>query len=112
MQVAMVITWSGARAGRELSALDYGVRAAEFWGRHAAEGRCTPPEMFFRPAGGGMWMVKGDLDALTHINVDNVLLVEGGLVLEDFRYEYLDCGPSADEFLVRYAGAIESLGLG
>lgn len=113
MQVAMWVTWSRPVAGREKRALEYGVEVQDHWGKLAAEGKCTSPEMFIARSGGGMWMVKGERNMLTELvetEASQRLLAIGMLVLEGFGYEFLDTADSADAYLGRFGAVGAELG--
>jgi hypothetical protein len=80
MDAAIVLTWSAPFPGREKKTLEFVAQADEYWGKRAAEGRCTQPEWFFLPTGGGMWMVKGErrvLEELIQTDEARRLLVKG-----------------------------------
>lgn len=112
MQAAMVTMWTGALVGREMKALEYGAEAIELWGKQAAAGRCTPPEFFFADAGGGMFMVRGDLAELRAIRDEEAtlrLIARGLVVLDNYHIEFYDTGDAADAFMGRYATAVVEL---
>lgn len=114
MKYAYVVTWNGAVTGREMKAIEYGAEVQEYWGKLAAEGKCTEPEMFFFPDGHGMWMVKGDfqmLEELWFTETSQTLLVKGAWLLEDFGYEFVRTGDSADQFLAFFADVGKELAL-
>lgn len=106
MRFAYVVTWKGAITGREKLSLDYGFEVQEYWGKLAADGKCTEPEMFFFPDGHGMWMVKGEFETLERLWMTDEaqhLLVKGRYVLEDFGYEFVRTGDSADQYMMLFA---------
>ncbi len=112
MQGAMIVHFTRAVPGRELKALEYGAEVNDYWGKLAAEGKCTPPETFFASGGGGLWLVKGELPTLGElIQTDTVkrLLAEGSLVLEGFGYEFYLTADSSDEYLATFAGLVNEL---
>jgi hypothetical protein len=114
MQVAMVVRWKHPYVGREKQALEYGVEVQEFWRQHAQAGRTGEPEMFFCSSGTGMWMVRGDrstLDEVWNSDASQRLLAKGTLLLEDFGWEVAIAGPSAEEYMGRYAAVGGELGL-
>jgi hypothetical protein len=114
MDAALVVTWLVPFAGREKAALDYGVAVNDHWGKLAAEGKCSTPEMFFFPSGSGMWMVKGDLAALEELfwrPESQRLNTKGQLLLQRYRWEFALAGDAADEFMLRYAAAGQELGV-
>ena len=114
MKAAMIVHFDHPFPGREIRALEYGVEVNEFWGKLAAEGKCTQPEMFFSTSGHGLWMVKGDLETLEQlVSTEKVqkLLEKGGLLMDGFGYEFHFTGDAADAYLLRYAGLVKELSL-
>ena len=112
MDAAFVTTWKVPFAGREQKALEFAAQAEEFWGKQAAEGRCTTPEWFFFPNGMGMWMIKGDRAVLAElVNSDEArrLLVRGNLFLEDWQYTFADTGSAAEQFMATYATELAAI---
>ena len=113
MDSALVATWRTSVPGREKSALDYGLEVNEYWGKLAADGKCSEPEMFFF-SGHAMWMVKGAPDTLGQLygaDATQRLLTKGQLLLEEFASELVKTGNAANEFLLQYAGVGQELGL-
>jgi hypothetical protein len=95
-------------------ALDYGVEVSEYWGKMAAEGKCSPPEMFFFSNGHGLWMVKGDIDTLWSIHVledTQRLIRKGHLLLQDFAFDFPRTGKAAEEYMLNYAATGQEIGL-
>jgi hypothetical protein len=114
MDAALVVIWTAPIPGREKMALDYGTEVGEYWGKLATEGKCSPPEMFFFSDGHGLWMVKGDIDALWSIHVQEAtqrLVTKGRLLLEDFAYDFATTAKSADEYMLNYAAVGQELGI-
>jgi hypothetical protein len=106
--------WTRPIAGREKLALDYGVEVKQYWTRLAAEGKCSPPELFFFSNGHGLWMVKGDIDTLWSIHVEEAtqrLLTKGQLLLQDFAFDFVTTGNDAGEYMLTVAAAGEDLGV-
>jgi hypothetical protein len=98
--------------GREKLALDLGVEVNEYWGKLAAEGKCSEPEMFFY-ADRGMWMVKGDLQTLRQLcDAEEVQrqFDKGQFFFADYDYELVRTGDAAVEHLLRCAGVGQELG--
>jgi hypothetical protein len=86
---------------------------AEFWGKAAADGKCTEPEFFFGSTGVVYWMVKGsyeDLFALQMSDVAQRLLMKGDLLLKDFEYDFFRTGKDADSFIERFFAVAGELG--
>jgi hypothetical protein len=114
MKYAYVVTWKGAVHGREMKALEYGAEVQEFWGKFAAEGKCSEPEMFFFTDGRGMWMVKGEfqtLETLWFSEDAQRLLTKGSWLLEDFGYDLVLTGDSADQYLIYFADVGKEMAL-
>lgn len=114
MKYAYVVTWKGAVVGRENLALDYGLEVAEFWGKYAAEGKCSEPEMFFFPDGHGMWIIKGEFETLESLWMTDKaqhLLVKGRWLLEDFGFEFVRTGDAADQYMTFFADIGKELAL-
>jgi hypothetical protein len=100
--------------GREQLALDYGREVNEYWTKLAAAGKCSPPELFFFSNGHGLWMVKGDIDTLWSIHVEEAtqrLLTKGQLLLEDFAFDFVTTGKDAEEYMLSVAAVGEELGV-
>jgi len=105
MKYAYVVTWTTPVPGREELALEFGLEVAEYWGKFAAEGKCTEPEFFFFPDGHGMWIVKGEFETLEHLWMTDkaqYLLVKGRWLLEEFGYEFVLTGDAAEHYMTRY----------
>ncbi len=114
MDAAFVVTWTQPVVGREKQALDYALEVNEYWGKHAADGKCSEPEMFFFPDGHGLWLVKGDHDqllALYEADATVRLICKGALLLADLTYQFVKTGRAAEEYLLTYAAAGQELGL-
>ncbi len=114
MDSAFVITWKVPFPGREKQALELAAQADEYWGKQAADGRCTAPEWFFVPEGWGLWMVKGEhgvLDDLARSDESRRLLARGTLLLEDWQYSLVETGSGAQRFMAEYAAAGGELGI-
>ena len=106
MDSAFVVMWKVPFPGREQKALELGVQAEEFWGKQAAEGRCTAPEMFFFPNGLRMWMVKGEREVLEKLVASDEarrLLVRGNLFMQGWEYSLVDTGTAGERFLAEWA---------
>lgn len=74
-------------------------RQEDYWGKRAAEGKCTAPEMFFSERGTGLWMVKGDRDVLMQIHDTDearMLTLKGELLLEAFSVDFCYAGEAAE----------------
>ena len=114
MDSALVVTWKNPLPGREKMALDYAVEVSEHWGKLAADGRCSPPEMFFFPDGTGMWMVKGDrltLEELMYAEESQHLTRKGQLLLEAFAWSFAMTGRAGEEYLLNWAATAQELAI-
>jgi hypothetical protein len=106
MKYAYVVTWKGSFPGRENLALEYGYEVHEYWGKLAADGKCSEPEMFIFPDGHGMWMIKGEFETLERLWMTDEaqhLFAKGRWLLDDFGYEFVRTGDAVDQFLAVFA---------
>jgi hypothetical protein len=88
------------------------VEVKEYWTTLAAEGKCSEPELFFFSNGHGLWMVKGDVDTLWSIHVEEAtqrLLTKSQLLLRDFAFDFVTTGN--DEYMLTVAAAGRDLGV-
>jgi hypothetical protein len=109
----MVATWTHPIAGREAKALEYGAEVMAFWGKRAAEGKCSEPELFFSERGTGMWMVKGSRDVLLLIHDTDearLLSMKGELLLEGFGIDFCYADDAAMDYMARYGTALAAIG--
>jgi hypothetical protein len=100
--------------GRETLSLDYGLEIKEYWTKLAAEGKCSPPELFFFSDGHGLWMVKGDIDSLWSIHIEEAtqrLVAKGQLLLKDFAFDFVTTGRDAEEYMLTVAAVGQELGV-
>ncbi len=114
MNSAFVVRWVRPVPGREKAALDYAVEVNEHWGKLAADGRCSEPEMFFLPDGTGIWIVRGDREALAvdiATDTSERLIARGQLLLEGFRFDLAVTGGAAERYLLGYAAEAAALGV-
>ena len=114
MDTALIITWKIPFPGREKQALEFAADADSFWGKQAADGKCTSPEWFFLSSGMGMWMVKGERRVLGELVASEEathLLVRGNLLLQDWQYTLADTGSAAERFMGEYASIGGQLGI-
>jgi hypothetical protein len=112
MFAAMVVTWTHPMTGREAKALEYGAEVADFWGKRAAEGKCSEPELLFSERGTGLWMVKGDRDVLQKIHDTDearLLTMKGELLLEGFSLDFCYAGDDAVDYMARYGSALAAI---
>jgi hypothetical protein len=86
----------------------------EYWTKLAAQGKCSPPEVFFFSNGDGLWMVKGDIDTLWSIHVEEAtqrLLTKGQLLLQDFAFDFVTTGNDAEAYMLTVAAVGQDLGV-
>ena len=113
--VALVTTWSQPARGREGKALESFTDFLTFFGKLAADGKCTAPEPYFAQDGsGGFAIVKGDSDVLQGI-VDTEeyekLLAKAQYCVEDLRTHVYATGDDEIQRGMRiYAEAGSELG--
>jgi hypothetical protein len=85
---SVAIAWESAQAHGEAS-IDAFVEALGFWGRQAAEGRCSAPEAFIsEDQRGGILIVKGQPDGLREIlesEESRALMARARLVVQGLR---------------------------
>ena len=115
MNTAMVVTWRSVVPGREVRALQYAQEVDAFWEKAAADGKCSPPEIFFSRGGNkSIWMVKGDFDTLRETaRSDEARNLEsmGMLLLGDFAIEFMETGEAAAAAMADSGAAVSALGL-
>lgn len=114
MDCAFIVTWSAPYPGREAAALDFAADSDAYWSSIAADGRCTPPEWFFHPAGWGMWMVKGEravLTELVHGEQSRRLLARGQLLVRSWEYALAETGAGAERYMADYGAQAAEIGL-
>lgn len=112
MDCALIITWKVPFPGREQHALQLGAEADGYWGRLAADGKCSSPEWYFCPTGTGMWIVKGERRVLEDIlegDEARRLLEKGMLLLQDWQWNLVETGNAAQRFMTEYARELELL---
>ncbi|MGA2305961.1 MAG: hypothetical protein ABSH29_17530 [Acidimicrobiales bacterium] len=113
MDCGFVTFWKMPYPGREKQALDLGLEVVEYWGRLAAEGKCSEPDWFFF-SDHGMWVTKGDPDTLREIvETEEVqrILAKGNLFLDGYGYEFVKTGDAATAQMTRYAEVGQEVGL-
>ena len=114
MDAAIIVTWSEPIPGREKQALAYAAESNEYWGKLAAEGKCSAPEWFLFGGGHGLWIVKGDRDPLLALFMgpqSQRLSTKGELLLQGYTCEFAQTGSAVDAHLRDYAGVGKELAL-
>ena len=93
---ALVSTWGSAVRGRETKALEVFMEFMQWWGKQAAEGKCSEPEAFFSTDGsGGMSIVRGKSDVLTELSSSDEalrLIAKGQLIVDDLKTHWYYAG--------------------
>jgi len=111
---ALVISYGVPVPGREAAALENFANAQVFFGKLAADGRCSEPEILHHAYGGGMMIVRaestGTLDELLQLDEGRELLATASLTSSDFGYDFYMAGERLMEGLQIYAGVAERLG--
>lgn len=113
MKGAMVVTWTGTRPGRERMALAYGHEVDDYFGKYAAEGKCSTPKWFFARSGTSVWSVEGELEDLLLIGATpeaTRLITKGPLLNEGFTVEY--CSTDRDMMFASFEGTLDELKIG
>lgn len=90
MKAAFVVTWSSPVPGRERKAIEYFREVNEFYGKLAAEGKCTEPEWFLAPHGHNIWFVKGEYEMFVSLLATPEVqrfIMEGDYLNRDFDYD-------------------------
>ena len=111
---ALVFSYGVPVPGREAAALNNFADAQVFFGKLAADGRCSEPEVFHHGYGGGMMIVKAESPAILH----ELLMMDDGRKLigtasftsTDFSYQMYVTGEQLAENMTRYAGIGTELG--
>ncbi len=112
---AIISTWGSPRPGREAKSLEVFQDFVTFWGKKAADGKCSEPEPFFALDGsGGMSIVRGKLDALMEIwasEENEILIAKGQLIVEDLKAQFYLGGVEVVTGSQRYLQAVSELGV-
>ena len=107
---AMFATYLHAFPGREKEALELGMEIAEFYGKLAADGKCTAPEQFMSPGTGkSYWFVKGERGVLHDVmdsDEGKRLFIKSSLLLEGFTVELVLADEEVEEMFTAYAGML------
>jgi len=111
---ALVFTYGVPVPGREHKALENFADAQTFFGKLAADGKCSEPEIFHHGFGGGMMIVKVEhpevIDEILMMDEGRKLLAIGSFTSSDFRYERFITGEALADGMMRYAGVGTELG--
>ena len=114
MDTALVFTWTGPVVGREAKVVDLWPESKDFFGKLAADGKCSEFEVFFSPSAPiNFAMVRGPLVSILEIvnsesfrNLANKCL----FLLEDWHYYTYVTGEDTEPFIDRYATVGSELG--
>ncbi|HEX6246569.1 MAG TPA: hypothetical protein VFZ64_01745 [Nocardioidaceae bacterium] len=113
MKVALMVTYEGAYPGREHKAFELGAEIDAFFGKMAAEGKCSAAQQFISPATGkGLWLVKGDRATIEEIlDTEEAKLLDARctVLLRHYTWELVLADEEVDAFLMRQAKALESV---
>jgi hypothetical protein len=86
---AIIATWGDAIPGREAKSLEVFTDFMEFWGKKAADGRVSQPQVFFNQDGSeGVFIVTGKSDALMEIAESEEfekLTAKGHMIVQDLK---------------------------
>ena len=112
---AIVTTWGAPVRGREAKALEVFMEFLGFWGKMAAEGKCSEAEAFLTSDGsGGMSVVRGKVDALAEIwqSEECLRMIEKGqFIVEDLKSQWYWTGDEGIQHLMgMYAETGQELG--
>ena len=113
-KTALVFTYGLPIPGREAKALETFADSQTFFGKLAADGKCSEPEIFHRMYGGGMMIVKAETpDILRDIMMmDEARMLVGRAMFTsaDFAYEMYHTGEALMETMGMYATVGTDLG--
>jgi hypothetical protein len=95
-EAALVSTWGNAARGREAKALEVFMEFMQWWGKQAAEGKCSEPEAFFSSDGsGGMSIVRGKTDVLMELASSEEatrLIAKAQFIVDDLKTTWYYAG--------------------
>src|SRR5438552_10596879 len=104
-EAALVTTWANAIPGRESKALEVFMDSLGFWGKQAADGKCSNPEVYLAQDGsGGILIVRGRSDALREIAESDdgqKVIAKAQLIVQDLKSHWYWAG---DEEVQRGTG--------
>jgi hypothetical protein len=113
--VAVITTWGHPARGREAKSLEVFMDALTFWGKKAADGKCSEPDAFYADdASNGMLIVKGKSDALQEIQESDEyqkLIEKAQLIVDDLKvHSYVTGDEEIQRGMRIYAEAGNELG--
>jgi hypothetical protein len=114
MDTAMVFTWTGPVVGREAKAVDLFPESKDFFGKLAADGKCSELEVFFSPSAPfNFAMVRGSLVSILEI-IDSdefrTLADKSFFLLEGWHYYTYVTGEQTLPLIDRFATVGTELG--
>ena len=93
---AIFVSWGNPFPGREAKSLEVFMEFLQYWGKQAAEGKCSEPEAFIAMDGHtGMSIVRGKSDVLMELATSDEalkLVEKGQLIVEDLKTEWYFTG--------------------
>lgn len=99
---AIIATWGTSVPGRERKSLEVFQEFMEFWGKKAADGRVSQPQVFFNQDGSeGVFIVTGKSDALVEIAESEEyerLTAKGQMIVQDLK-AHMYYGGTDDEII-------------
>lgn len=99
---AIIATWGTSIPGREAKSLEVFLEVMEFWGKRAADGRVSQPQVFFNQDGSeGVFIVTGKSDALVEIAESEdweKLTAKAHMIVQDLK-SHLYYGGSDEEIM-------------
>lgn len=113
-KAALVFRYGVPVPGREAAALQNFADAQVFFGKLAADGKCSEPEIFHHGYGGGMMIIKGEtpmiLQELLGMEDGRHLLATASYTSTGFGYELYLTGEDLADSMARYAAVGSELG--
>jgi hypothetical protein len=114
MDTALVFTWTGPVVGREAKVVDLFPESKEFFGKLAADGKCSELDVFFSPgAPFNFAMVRGSFMSIFEI-IDSeefrTLADKCFFLLEDWHFYTYVTGEQTQPFVDRFATVGTELG--
>ncbi|HEX6568537.1 MAG TPA: hypothetical protein VF015_05205 [Acidimicrobiales bacterium] len=114
MDTALVFTWTGPVVGREAKAVELFGESKDFFGKLAADGKCSELEVFFSASAPfNFAMVRGSLMSIFEI-IDNdefrTLADKCFFLLEGWHYHTFVTGEQTEPFVDRFATVGTGLG--
>jgi hypothetical protein len=114
MDTALVFTWTRPVVGREAKVVEMWPESRDFFGKLAADGKCSELEMFLSPsAPSNFALVRGPLVSILEI-VDSdafrSLASKFLFLLEDWHYYTYVTGEQTEPFIEQFATVGSELG--